>query len=102
VPTINLGDSINAVKLMLPRCFFDDAPTEMFREALSQYRWKKNETTNEFTKEPVHDWASHYASAMRTRALRYQGMRLEATEQPEDFGASTYHVVGADDTSWMG
>jgi hypothetical protein len=40
---------------------------------------------------------------MRTRALRYEGMRLEATrETGEDFGAHTAHVIGEDDTSWMG
>lgn len=103
IPTVNLEDSINAVRLMLPRCYFDDEPTELFREALSQYRWKKNDTTNEYTSVPLHDWASHWASAMRTRALRYRGMRLEATEQPgEDFGSHTAHVIGEDDTAWMG
>jgi hypothetical protein len=65
-------EGINAVKLFLARCWFDEKNTEDGREALTHYRREFNERLQEFKATPVHDWASHGADAFRGLAVRHQ------------------------------
>lgn len=66
--TESLYDDINAVRMMLPRCYFSTPACEKGVEALMHYRWKEA-TENQTGKTlPVHDWASHGADALRTLA----------------------------------
>lgn len=71
-PQTSLEDGINAVRLLLPRCYFAEAETELGREALAQYSWNVNKTTGDFTSEPKHNWASHFADAFRGLACRHR------------------------------
>lgn len=100
VPQASLAEGINAVRLLLPRCYFDEEPTEMGREALMQYRWGFNEALNEFTREPVHDWASHYADAFRGLAMRHQ----VPVEKKDDYADGYEDRWGSstNETGWMG
>jgi len=75
-PALALADGINAVRLLLSRCWFDAAKTAKGLEALRQYRKQFNARLNEFTGTPVHNWASHGADAFRTLAVRYQAPRF--------------------------
>jgi phage terminase large subunit len=93
---VSLEDGINAVRLFLPRCYFAEDETEMGREALMQYRWKFNETTNEFLSEPVHDWASHFADAFRGLACRHKLAPEKAPSAPRAYGPSAARAT------WMG
>jgi phage terminase large subunit len=92
---VSLEDGINAVRLVLPRCYFADEDTELGREALMQYRWHKNKTTNEFTSEPVHDWTSHYADAFREMANKFRVVE-KAPSAPRAYGPSSSRAT------WMG
>jgi phage terminase large subunit len=66
--TESLYDDINAVRMMIPRCYFSLPACEKGVEALMHYRWKE-QTENATGKTlPVHDWASHGADALRTLA----------------------------------
>jgi hypothetical protein len=67
-----LEEGINAVRLLLPRCWFDEKLTEPGREALTHYRRDFNERLQELKPTPVHDWASHGADAFRGLAVRHQ------------------------------
>ena len=70
--TVSIYDDINAVRMMLPRCYFNETSCEPGIEALKNYRWKV-ETENQTGRTlPVHDWASHGADAMRTKACAPQ------------------------------
>jgi hypothetical protein len=71
-------EGINAVKLLLPRCWFDEARTEAGRECLAHYRRDFNERLGEFKPEPVHNWASHGADAFRGLAVRHKVPQLAA------------------------
>ena len=65
----SLDDGIEAARLFLKRCWFDQAKCKAGLEALQNYRREPNTKTGELRAEPVHDWASHAADAFRYGAL---------------------------------
>jgi phage terminase large subunit len=74
-PRLHLGnneveDGIHAVRMFLPRCWFDATKCKAGLEALQHYRRDYNQRLNEFKATPVHDWASHGADAFRGFAVR--------------------------------
>jgi phage terminase large subunit len=75
VPIGSIEDGIHAVKLILARCWFDAEKCKHGLHALRHYRRRFNTVSNEFTKDPVHDFASHAADAFRGFASRYQQPR---------------------------
>ena len=67
-----IEDGLNAVRLVLPRCWFDTERTAQGREALLNYRYKANTRLDELDlARPEHDWASHGADAFRLLALAH-------------------------------
>lgn len=66
--TESLYDDINAVRMLLPRCYFNVPACEAGVEALLHYRWKEQTEHQTGKTLPVHDWASHGADALRTLA----------------------------------
>jgi len=64
-----LDDGIEAARLFLKRCWFDQTKCKAGLEALQNYRREENTRTGELKAEPVHDWASHAADAFRYAAL---------------------------------
>lgn len=62
-------DGINAVRVMLPRCWFDERKCERGIEALKLYRSAFDEKLKTLRPHPVHDWTSHPADAMRYLAM---------------------------------
>jgi hypothetical protein len=67
-----VADGIEAVRSLLPRCYFSMKRCERGIEALRQYRKKYNEDTKTYSNTPLHDWTSHAADGFRTGAM---GMR---------------------------
>jgi phage terminase large subunit len=65
-------EGINAVRNLLPRCWFDEKGCEAGLEALRHYRRDFNARLDEFKPTPVHDWSSHAADAFRGLAVRHQ------------------------------
>jgi hypothetical protein len=64
-----LDDGLEATRLFLKRCWFDQTRCKDGIEALQNYRREENTRTGELKSEPVHDWASHAADAFRYAAL---------------------------------
>lgn len=64
-----LADGINAVRRILPRCFFDKAKCDEGLKALRQYRRQWDEDRKVFMDRPEHDWCSHPADAFRMFAV---------------------------------
>lgn len=83
-------EGINAVRLLLARCWFDETKCEAGLEALRHYRRDFNTRLDEFKPSPVHDWASHGADAFRGLAVRHQVPREKQQQQqipvPVSFG----------------
>lgn len=69
VPAQEVADGINAVRLMLPKCWFDIERCQRGIEALKQYRREWDGKKQTWRNKPLHDWASHPADAMRYLAL---------------------------------
>ena len=68
VPKLSIDDGINAVRMVLSRCWFDHEKTKHGLDALRQYRWATNER-GELKNKTVHDWTSHAADAFRYFAV---------------------------------
>lgn len=75
---LRLEDGIHAVRMALPRMYFDAERCRPGLEALQNYRWERNERLGEFRATPLHDWASHAADSMRYGALMLQSGKLES------------------------
>lgn len=88
-------EGIHAVRMLLPRCWFDRDRCKAGIEALRHYRRDYNAKLNEFKATPVHDWASHGADAFRGLAVRHETPRPAANYQVLSSGRSS----GA---GWMG
>jgi hypothetical protein len=71
-PNVSFDDGIHAVRMLLPRCWFDEQKTTPGLEALQSYRRRFNEAIQEFSPTPVHDWSSHAADALRYLAVRHK------------------------------
>lgn len=90
------ADGIDAARLTLARCWFDDVKTANGIESLRQYRKAYNTRLNEFTGTPVHNVFSHGADSFRYLSVRYKLPELErARPQMVQQGAQG-------DGGWMG
>lgn len=71
VPKIDVADGIEAVRNILPRCWFNmrDPGVEKLVRALEEYTKEWDEEKKVFRERPLHNWASHFADAMRVLAL---------------------------------
>jgi phage terminase large subunit len=61
----NIEDGINAVRNLLPRCWFDAEKCGRGIEALRQYRCDYDAERKIYSARPRHDWTSHAADAFR-------------------------------------
>jgi hypothetical protein len=89
VPKLPMEDGIEAVREILPQCWFDAHATEEGIRALSHYQKTFNEKTQSYSNKPLHNWASNGADAFRYFALvadtiQYSGSR---TAKPRVYGA---------------
>jgi phage terminase large subunit len=68
-PRMPIQDGINAVRSRFSRYYFDEGLCADGIQKLELYhrRWDKKRKV--YMKEPVHDWTSHCADAIRTEAL---------------------------------
>jgi hypothetical protein len=72
VPDIGLQNGIQAVRLTLPRVWFDAEKCREGIEALRQYQREYDEDKKAFRQSPRHDWTSHPSDAFRMLAVSWQ------------------------------
>ena len=65
VPRMPVADGIQAVRQMLPNCWFNTPPTKQGVDCLRNYRRDYDEKRNVYFEKPMHDWASHGSDAFR-------------------------------------
>jgi phage terminase large subunit len=87
MPALDVVDGINAVRLLLAKCWFDETHTAKGIEALRNYRKTFNTKMGHFTGTPVHNWASHGADAFRGLAVRHQTPKAAKKNDPDGFPA---------------
>ena len=68
VPELGLIDGVQAARLTLSDCYFDENCREGI-ETLKQYQREYDEEKRCFRDKPRHDWTSHYADAFRYACL---------------------------------
>ena len=71
VPNLQLEDGVQAVRAILPRCWFDAGRCKQGLEALRQYQREWDEDRKVFKPKPLHNWASHPSDAFRYLAVSY-------------------------------
>jgi hypothetical protein len=74
VKKLPVADGIQAVRRILPRCWFDKNVKQGL-DALRNYRRNYDEKRNVFFDSPLHDWCSHASDA-----FRYLAVGLDATD----------------------
>lgn len=82
-PQVGVDDGIEAVRGILPRCWFDSERCKPGINALRSYRKAWDEKRACFQTRPWHDWASHGADAMRYYAVSSRILEdKKTTRQP--------------------
>lgn len=69
VPEMSLQDGIEAARLILPKCYFDEKGTYEGVEHLRAYMREWDEKTQTYRNRPKHDQHSHAADSFRYLAL---------------------------------
>jgi hypothetical protein len=87
-PKLPIQDGINGVRALFSQFYFNEGLCEEGIEKLSLYHRRWDPKKEAFIKEPVHDWTSHCADAMRT---------VVAADTYEDFQASPKPLIVKND-----
>jgi phage terminase large subunit len=81
VPQIPVEDGINAVRMVLPRCWFNEGMTKDGVKAIKGYRRDFDEERGVFKNRPLHNWASHYSDAFRYFAVAFKDKVKKTTKK---------------------
>jgi len=84
-------DGIEAVRNLLPRCWFDKEKCKRGIEALKQYRKEFDEKRQVFREQPIHDWSSHGADSFRTLAVGTKDVRRDK-KPPQEQALNDYSI----------
>lgn len=68
-PRMGVDDGIQAVRRLLPRCWFNVPKVKQGLDALRNYRRDYDEKRKIFYERPLHDWSSHASDAFRYLAI---------------------------------
>jgi phage terminase large subunit len=96
----SVADGINAVRMVLPRAWFDAERCAKGIHALRHYRREWNEAAQAWRASPVHDHASHGADSARYLCL---GVREDQPAPVERVVREPweYQQPGAANAEWM-
>lgn len=67
-PKLAVAGGIDAARTIFPNCWFDEQKCQDGLQALRHYRYGEVKDTLTQTRQPLHDWASHYSDAFRGAA----------------------------------
>ena len=81
VPQSKKLDQISAARTVIDRCEFDAEGCEEGLDGLRAWEFEWNDDLNVFSRDPLHNWASHPADAF---AYGAQAMQEHDVKQPED------------------
>lgn len=95
VPMLGVQSGIDAVRMILNRCWFDKSRTGGLVDCLANYRREYDEKRRALKNQPLHDWASHGADAFRYLAVSLQELQVE---RKQAIKPATYHGG----LGWMG
>jgi hypothetical protein len=90
-----LNDGINAVKNLLPMCWFDEEKTRRGIECLRAYRRDWDDKAQVFKDKPLHDWASHGSDGFRTLAMGIDRERPMGETKRQDRAITEFEDFGS-------
>jgi phage terminase large subunit len=85
-PLHRIEDGINAVRMFLPRCWFDAAKCARGLDALKLYRADYDDKLQALRPHPVHDWTSHAADSFRYLAMTLDGREVRGFYRRIEYG----------------
>ena len=65
VDNLPLSEGIEAVRMVLSRCWFNSSKAKKLVDSLENYRRIYDEDRRAYQEKPLHDWTSHLCSAFR-------------------------------------
>ena len=80
MPSQKIADGINAARLLLHHCYFDELNCEQGLNALRSYQREWDDVKRVFRKTPLHNWASHAADSFRYLAIAYRNLKPKEPE----------------------
>ena len=81
VPNNSVDDGINAVRMTIPVCNFDEAECSEGIKTLKAYRKEWDEDRGTWRDAPRHDWASHGADGFSTLAMGWREINPETIKE---------------------
>lgn len=81
IPKLDIEDGIEAVRNLLPICWFNESKCKEGVRALQEYKKEWDDKRKCFKPNPLHDWTSHGADAMRGLAVAIKSTRLSKSAQ---------------------
>jgi phage terminase large subunit len=97
IPNTSLAAQINLARTIFANCYFDREKCADGLHALRNYVYEVDPDTNQFSKTPLHNWASHGASAFMGFAVSAQDNQRKPKNQGNDVKSRTYSR-----NAWMG
>ena len=94
-PKTSIVVGINAARSIFSNCWFDNEKCADGIQCLRNYCYEVDEETKQYSKEPLHNWASHGADAFRYFAVAIKEPKNEKKDKPP----ANPH---AHPQSWMG
>jgi len=90
VPKLPIMEGIEAVREVLPRCWFDEEKTSLGRKALEHYSKKYDKVSESFSETPAKSWANHGADA-----FRYFALIADSIADSREWGTQRSRVIKA-------
>jgi len=81
VPQSKKSDQISAARKVVDRCAFNATACEEGINGLEEWEFSYNEDTQVFSKEPVHNWASHPSDAFAYGCQVLEEQKIEVKEE---------------------
>ena len=94
-PKTSISVGINAARSIFSNCWFDTDKCADGIQCLRNYRYEVDEETQQYSQNPLHDWASHGADSFRYFAVAIKEPKKEKKDKPP----ANPH---AHPQSWMG
>ena len=94
-PKLPVEDGIEAVRNILPQCWFNTAKesVEQAVEALKQYQKEFDEERKVFKNKPLHDWTSHTADSFRIMAVVSKRLLQKKKHKNPTRAISDYSII---------
>lgn len=82
-PDSKKADRVNAARVMIGRCAFNESRCERGIHGLRSWSYEYNDKTKTFSNDPLHDWASHDGDGFSYGCLIMQQAQQAAAPAPK-------------------